>query len=263
MANKIPHISVIIPAYNAEATIEACIFSVLNQTIQMHEIIIINDGSTDGTEKKVQHIIENNPRITIRQLVTKNGGVSKARNIGIVNSNSDYIAFLDSDDTWLPEKMEKQITVFESHPSAVLVSSASTLQKKLSHRILQITLKKLLIKNYIVTSSVLIKKTVIEKILFNENLKRSEDYNAWLKIAKQYEIYMIDELLVQYADKLGYGVSGLSKNIHAFEKAELANFFNLYTGKYISFYQYTTASLFSMLKYIRRVLIISFKKGKK
>ena len=103
-------ISVVIPAYNAEKTIAATLQSVLNQTYPPSEVIVVNDGSKDGTKERV---LEFGDRV--RLINQENSGVSAARNFGVENSNSDWIAFLDSDDLWLPEKLECQVSLLEKH----------------------------------------------------------------------------------------------------------------------------------------------------
>jgi glycosyltransferase involved in cell wall biosynthesis len=107
------NISVIIPMYNSKNTIKSAIESVLNQTYKEPiEIIVVNDGSKDGCEKIVEKMIINNQTNRTIKLINKpNGGVSSARNRGIKEANGEYIAFLDSDDIWHPQKLE---LVFEA-----------------------------------------------------------------------------------------------------------------------------------------------------
>ena len=110
-------ISVIIPMYNSKDTIKSAVESVLNQTYsEPVEIIVINDGSKDGCEKIVEEIILNNQTNRTIKLINKpNGGVSSARNRGIKEASGDWIAFLDSDDIWLPEKLQKQVNEIEKN----------------------------------------------------------------------------------------------------------------------------------------------------
>ena len=102
--NNIGNISVVIPTYNRRQTIGRSIDSILNQTLFPSEIIVVDDGSTDGTSDYIQ---SNFP--SIRLLQQPNKGVSSARNMGIRSSNSDWVALLDSDDEWFPKKLEKQV----------------------------------------------------------------------------------------------------------------------------------------------------------
>ena len=107
-------ISVVIPVYNCEDTIIQCIQSVIDQTRfdLIDEIIVINDGSTDGTIDKINEIFTTNK---IRIISKLNGGVSSARNLGIKNSSSDWIALLDSDDVWVKDKIEQQVFYINSY----------------------------------------------------------------------------------------------------------------------------------------------------
>ena len=102
--NNIGNISVVIPTFNRRQTIGRSIDSILNQTLFPSEIIVVDDGSTDGTSDYIQ---SNFP--SIRLLQQPNKGVSLARNMGIRSSNSDWVALLDSDDEWFPKKLEKQV----------------------------------------------------------------------------------------------------------------------------------------------------------
>src|SRR6476646_2026610 len=107
-------ISIIIPAFNAQATIEETIASVQNQTFSDFEIIVIDDGSTDDTLRIVQQISDPHLRI----FSYSNGGTSVARNNGISQATGDYIAFLDADDLWTPDKLERQLQALKTHSEA-------------------------------------------------------------------------------------------------------------------------------------------------
>lgn len=113
-------ISVVIPLYNKSEFIEKTILSALNQSVQPDEIIVVDDGSTDGSAKIAQKFIQNGVRL-IRQ---ENQGVSSARNTGVLQSNSSYIAFLDADDEWLPSHLETLLMLITKHPTAVLLSTS-------------------------------------------------------------------------------------------------------------------------------------------
>jgi len=108
MNNKI---SVVIPVYNGEAFISDAIQSVLKQTVRPYEVIVVNDGSVDGTAEKLALF---GTRITVISI--PNGGVSNARNVGIQASSGELIAFLDADDIWYEDKLERQLEVFERYP---------------------------------------------------------------------------------------------------------------------------------------------------
>ena len=113
-----PLITTIIPAYNVEEYVINAIQSVLDQSYKNVELIIVNDGSTDNTE---QIIKENYPSINL--ITQKNKGLSGARNTGIENSKGEYIAFLDADDQWLPDKLEKQVEFALKHNNVSVFST--------------------------------------------------------------------------------------------------------------------------------------------
>ena len=104
-------VTVIIPAYNAEATITETIRSVLEQTLQPSEVVVVNDGSQDSTQVEVQKFGDR-----VRLINQKNQGVSAARNHGIALSKTEWVSFLDSDDTWLPEKLAEQAKLLAANP---------------------------------------------------------------------------------------------------------------------------------------------------
>lgn len=116
---KVIHFSVVIPLYNKEVSITRAIQSVLHQTYQNFQIIVVNDGSTDRSLENVQKLQD--PRIKI--LTQENKGVSAARNWGVLESDSEWIAFLDADDEWLPEYLETMISLYSQFPSCGVLSS--------------------------------------------------------------------------------------------------------------------------------------------
>jgi len=113
-------ISVVIPLYNKHNTIGRTVQSILNQTVQPYEIVVVNDGSTDGSEKLIENL--NNPLISLRS--QSNSGVSMARKKGIEEAKGDWIAFLDADDEWLDEQIATYLNLIEKNPEARLVATA-------------------------------------------------------------------------------------------------------------------------------------------
>ena len=122
---RAPRVSVVIPSFNRAGMIEEAIGSVLAQTYENFELIVIDDGSTDNTPL----VLENygNRVLSYRQ---RNGGVSAARNKGIESATGSLIAFLDSDDLWLPEKLACQVDFFDTHPDAMICQTEETWIKK-------------------------------------------------------------------------------------------------------------------------------------
>ncbi|MGL5192222.1 MAG: glycosyltransferase family 2 protein, partial [Chroococcales cyanobacterium] len=114
-----PTISVIIPAYNAEKTIQETIESVLNQTFPDFELIVINDGSTDRTLEIVSGLTDSRLQV----FSFPNSGPQKSRNRGISLATGDYLSFIDADDLWTPDKLERQLQSLQEHPEAAVVYS--------------------------------------------------------------------------------------------------------------------------------------------
>ena len=213
-------VSVIIPTYNREATIGASIQSVLNQTWQNFEIIIVDDGSTDNTRQVIEAFTDDRIRYICLE---QNGGASHARNTGIRLSVSEFVAFLDSDDEWLPEKLEKQMQVMQQATEAVgLVYCRMRGTKKDGSILICPELWRpveelqgnifypLLEENVIGTPAMLVRKECLEQTGgFDEWLKCLEDWELILRIAEKWEIGFVDDILVE----VHFSESGVSKNI--------------------------------------------------
>ncbi len=256
-------VSIVIPMFNAENTIFRCINSVFNQTFKGEiEIIVINDGSTDNSKAILEQIILSNhlTHIKIKLIDQKNSGVSAARNIGLKLVTGQLVALLDSDDEWLPHKLEKQINILNNNFDIDFLGGL--IYEKINKNVLtEIPLFKLFFKNYFQPSTVIFKKEIIDKIgYFDESQNYAEEGNYFMRIAKNFRCFLLNEQVVNYGQgKLGFGISGLSANLIEMEKGELRNLrFALKEG-YMNFPLFLTAVIFSILKYFRRILIVKFK----
>jgi len=250
-------ISVIIPVYNASTTIIQCLESVIKQTKPVYEIIVIDDGSTDNTLFIVTRFKESNKIDNLIIISQSNSGPSKARNKGIKKAVGNWIAFLDSDDKWLPDKIEKQVAVIEQNKDVSIIGTAFlSKDKNYYKKSEQIGFKKMLFKNRFLTSTVLVRKEVVSKFLFDEKLSYAEDQKLWLNIIYLYKGVVINEGLAIYAENQNkYRREALSNNLCQMEKGELGNFFYLYNQKMINLPIFLVISSFSILKHIRRVLL--------
>jgi glycosyltransferase involved in cell wall biosynthesis len=193
-------ITVIIPVYNRPGFVKEAIQSVLDQTYSNVEIIVVNDGSTDDTPLVLQSFGDK-----IRIIHQENRGVSAARNTGIKNSKSKWIAFLDSDDIWLPEKLHLQIQFFENHPDAricqteeIWIKDGKRLYPKKKHKKKSGMIFKNCLPLCIVSpSAVMIHREMFDLVgVFDESLPACEDYDLWLRISCQYPIYLLDKPLI-------------------------------------------------------------------
>ncbi len=213
-------VSVIIPTFNRLEKLKRSVSSVLNQTYQDFELIVVDDGSTDNTKEwlEQQMIKNNNKNKKIKAIYQKNSGVSSARNTGILTSEGEWIAFLDSDDEWLEKKLQKQIDYIKENPHIKIVHSNEiwirngvrvnemNKHKKLGGWIYLNSLPLCLIS----PSAVMIHKEIF-KIhgSFNENYPFAEDYDLWLRLTPYYEIGFIEEPLIK---KYGGDLDQLSRN---------------------------------------------------
>jgi glycosyltransferase involved in cell wall biosynthesis len=196
-------VSVIIPVYNSEDYIAEAIESVTAQTYKNIEIIVVNDGSTDNTEAVLKPYMEK-----IKYFYQENKGVAAARNTGIRLALGEYIAFLDSDDIWLPEKIALQVDYLNRNPSVMLTYSNFKIFNDGKHPdegILYLN-SDIYIEGYIFTElvnaclistiTVLVRKEVFEKVgLFDEKFVSGEDYELWLRIAAECKIGYVKEVL--------------------------------------------------------------------
>ena len=204
MVKKTSHVSVIIPTHNRAALLRRSVESVLNQSYQNFELIIVDDASTDNTQEIIRSF--NDPRISyIRN--NKNRGGAAARNIGIEAAKGSYIAFQDSDDEWLPEKLEKQINLFKTaapHVGVVYTGfyrvkdgiktyiPCSIIRKKEGN-----ISKTILNGSFVSTQTVLAKRECFDKAgLFDEELPRLQDWELFIRISRFFHFNIIDEPLV-------------------------------------------------------------------
>ena len=212
-----PLVSVIIPTHNRGWCLNDAVDSVFSQTYGTYELIVVDDGSSDDTQERLSRY----DNMTV--LTQPNRGVSAARNRGIASSKGELIAFLDSDDIWLPEKLSAQVDFFRRHPEAEICQTQENWIRngkrmnpgrrhaKNSGFFFQRSLGLCLVS----PSAVMIRKRLFSMVgLFDETLPVCEDYDLWLRINAAIPIFLIDEPLIikrgGHADQLSSNV-GLDK----------------------------------------------------
>ena len=211
-------VSIVIPTYNRVHTLDRAIQSVLAQTFQNFELFVVDDGSTDGTVDYLKGLLGKDSRLHVLHQ-NENRGVSSARNIGVENSSGEWLAFLDSDDEWLPEKLERQIQFAQQSPEIRLIHTeeiwirdkvrvnASNKYAKSGGRIF----KRCVDLCCIAPSSAMIRRDLFADVgLFREDFPVCEDYELWLRIAANENIGFIDESLIR---KFGGHEDQLSKAV--------------------------------------------------
>lgn len=221
-----PKVSVVIPTYNRDSFIAGTIESVLNQSYRDYEIIVVDDGSIDETRKSVKSFGSH-----VRYIYQKNRGASSARNTGILHAKGEFIAFLDSDDLFLPNKLEIQMNYLNSHPDCKFLYSwyykaypngeIKMLRKNIAPRN-QEHLKFCLIKRRlgIRTSTVIVHRACFNKDrLFNEKYWRSEDWDMWLRLAAEFPTACIEVPLTKYI----IHDSNISKKQNALFRQQIIN----------------------------------------
>jgi len=232
-STRAPRVSVVIPTWNRRRQLEEAIRSVRAQTYADYEIIVVDDGSTDGTGEWLEDRHPGGPIVYLRQ---KNRGASAARNAGIQAARGELLAFLDSDDLWLPGKLELQIPLFDRNPAIGFVFCGSA---KLdgAGRVREIrkpgdefrgrAVSAMIEHNMMPTPTVVVRKRLaLEAGPMYEDLSFGEDWNYWLRIAARCEVDFVPEVLVHFRDTPG----GLTRRLEfdAFRTNTMGLFEGLY-----------------------------------
>jgi teichuronic acid biosynthesis glycosyltransferase TuaG len=198
-----PAVSVIIPAYNASKTIEATIHSVLAQTFSDFELIVIDDCSADATFNIAEKLLSDEPRARIFRN-SKNKGVAFSRNYGVSAAQGDWIAFLDSDDLWCEDKLQRQLDFMGetgadiSYTASAFIDAGGRPFKYILPAAAKLTYRELLKRNLMSCSSVMVRRGIMARYKMGEG-EISEDYAAWLQIVREVDCaYGLNEPLLLY-----------------------------------------------------------------
>ena len=195
-------VSVIIPTYNREKLISRAIESVLVQTYPAYEVIVVDDGSTDATKSVLAPF-----NGKIKYIYQKNAGIAEARNRGIKESSGEYIAFLDSDDYWAPEKLAEQVKVLDANPQVGIVFAPMPIVNEKGEILgrkpagaMGKNLKELLeMWGDLPTSTVMTRRECFDKVgVFDPALPPMEDFDMWLRIARYYDLHEIQGKVLAY-----------------------------------------------------------------
>lgn len=258
-------VSVIIPCFNSEKTLLRALNSVLDQTLLPREIILIDDGSTDTTLEILREFSKTHTEkliITVNAL-PQNRGAAYARNTGWELATSKYIAFLDADDTWHPDKINIQHALMKQNQMIDMSGHKTIVFNKKNKKIRKINYKiispaHILIKNYFNCPSVMLKKEI--PLRFDESMRYAEDYDLWMNIvfSKYNAVYIDNEL--SFVHKNFYGSSGLSSNMTRMWKGEVYSFFKLKNNKKLSIFTFTIVFIFSLIKFLKRIIYILHKR---
>jgi len=234
---KMQLISIIMPYYRKIDTVNRSIKSVVNQTYKKFELIIIYDDNDLEEYYKIKNFIKNNKKIKLIKN-KKNIGAGKSRNIGIKNCNGNIITFIDSDDTWHPQKLRKQLNFLDKNNYNFIFCGYKKILKKKSIKVTTkskyLDYKDLLKSCEIGLSTVMIRKKIINNELFT-NLKTQEDLAAWLKITKKHKAFFLNQILV---------------NWYKTKNSLSSNFFQKIYDAFKVFYYHQKLSLFKSFYYL-------------
>ena len=230
-----PRVSIIMPSYNHKKFLSEAIQSVLSQSFDEFEFIIIDDGSIDESQKMIENFANLDTRIkTIFH--TKNLGISKTLNEGIELSRGEFLAFISSDDIWMNDKIAEQIRAYEKGGSPIIWSEGLIIDEKGVETGEKITkkyhasqrtksgniLSELLIENFPFGLAILIKKSAIGKLRFDPTLKYVNDYKFFLELARSNDFYFIERPLWKYRQHPGS--TNRDHNGYALDSINLYNF---------------------------------------
>ncbi|WP_168541944.1 glycosyltransferase family 2 protein [Acinetobacter sp. A2] len=247
-------LTVIIPCYNSSQTIIRCLDSIKNQTLLPEKIIVVDDCSHDNTLDILKEYKKYNSKLNLEIFeLNKNSGPSFARNLGVKSASSAYIAFLDSDDVWVRNKLEIQYKsmldndlnfsfhLYSAFPSIIV---KDCILKK-------VTLFDLAKRQIICTPTVMVKKNILKD--FNTDMRFCEDFLCWVMSNNNNNFYYIDSYLAN-GFKKQYGESGLSSNMREMHLGVLKAFKILYYENYINLWSFILFSAMEHVKYPIRIL---------
>lgn len=265
-----PHlpISVVIPAFNAAGTLPRAIQSIARQSLLPTEIIIVDDASTDNTINVIQQLCATHPELSIKVIVLpKNAGPGTARNVGWNACGGSYIAFLDSDDTWHPQKVEIQYNWMCSNPDTFIcghlcqvLQSQSSIDLTESFASEAIKSQKLALRNFffgnrLSTPSVMLRREIQERFL--EGKRSSEDYLLWTQIIAAHGSAGFIKLPLAFLHKPTYGASGLSGNLWEMQKGEIDSLVRLRQSSVFNLTKvyWLAVIAVSWLKFVKRLFV--------
>ena len=259
-------VSVIIPCYRCTDTLQRAVLSIAQQSHVPAEVILIDDCSADDTPAMMKEIAGQYTSGWIRiVLLDQNMGAASARNAGWAVATQPYIAFLDSDDAWHPEKIRIQLDYMQAHPDVALSGHAHKIlptpdmpswdldvagREPNAKRILKWSL---LLSNRFVTPSVMLKRDIAQR--FEERQRYMEDHMLWLNVVCSGA--RVDRLALPLAAiyKRPYGQAGLSSQWWLMERGDLGNYRRLLVQNYITRFQFLAFSAFSLAKFLRRIVL--------
>ncbi|KAE8764401.1 glycosyltransferase family 2 protein [Georgenia thermotolerans] len=258
-------VTVVVPYFNAADSIARALDSVVAQSVPPAEIVVVDDGSDAEDAQRLRRMLASGRYGPVRLIALgENSGPSAARNAGWDAAGQPFIAFLDADDSWHPEKLQRQLDLFRLHPEASLIAHRGAVQAgsgRLEARldvepvIRRVTPIRLILRNQFGTPAVMIRSSV--RARFDERVRYAEDRDLWMRLLVSGELVLVssDQLAVYH--KALYGAGGLSAQLWRMEKGELAVYWRLARARAISPALLVLAGALSLAKHARRLAIVA------
>jgi glycosyltransferase involved in cell wall biosynthesis len=264
-------VSVVIPCYRCRSTIDRTLASVVAQTLQPAEVVLVDDASNDGTLEHLHSLAARHPPgwITVLALPV-NRGAADARNAGWEGASQPYIAFLDSDDAWHPRKIEMQYGYMASHPEVALCAHRHEILDSPGvpdREIGAVTAAPvsraslLLSNNFFAPTMIMLKRELPQRFL--PGRRHVDDHLLWLQIVLSGHAFNRLSAKLAYTYKRPYGQSGLSGQLWKMEKAELDNYWILRRQGHIGLPAALALSAWSLAKFLRRLLLVSLRRAQR
>lgn len=260
-------VSVVIPCFRCSKTIGRAIASVARQTQKPAEVILVDDCSEDGTLENIRDLATHYPDGWVKIIaLTRNGGPGVARNEGVRKSTQPFVAFLDADDSWHPQKASIQYEWMSRHPEVMLTGhpSAKYSAQDEARKLLtkpgtrEVKSSRLLRSNVFSPRSIMFRREL--PVLFDNKKRYMEDHWWLMQIAfAGYSIVELDQPMA-FTYKADFGEDGLSSRLWQMEKSELDNYWRLAWARKISKPSLLLFSFYSLLKYVRRIVISQWRR---
>lgn len=256
-------VTVVVPAYNAAATLPRALASVFAQARLPAEIIVVDDASSDRTWDVLQQLCAEHPEPPIKTLrLKRNGGVAGARNAGWALASQEYIAFLDADDAWHPRKLELQYRWMTDHPDVALCGHRCEIAgspEEINLRNDEIParffgLGSFLVTNRISTPTVMLQRKLDER--FTEGKRHSEDYLLWMQIVAARGPAGFIDLPLAFLFKARYGATGLSSDLWSSQLGEIDTLSRLRNEASIGVVTWIGTVMWSWMKFLKRAIFL-------
>jgi len=260
-------VSVVVPCYRCGATIGDAVASIASQTLPPRQVVLVDDASGDGTAPALHALagMYTPGWITVVEL-PRNGGPSAARNAGWKHATQEYIAFLDSDDTWAATKLEIQMRALLQDPAIALIAHRMQVRERgplptppTSARTRLVRRRRLLLNNPFPTASVILRRDL--PFRFNEQYRRVEDFLLWGQIAfSGHRCAMVDAVLA-YWHKPNYGAGGLSEDLKAMHRAGREVRRELLRQGLVSYPEHCFARSIGVLRKARQRMLLALRRA--